>query len=74
MGSKLENLVNNLVEPHKKLSIDALKQRFPNTYWLCDDNIDKFKLLLIQGVYPHEYIDSWEKFDLSVPLDKKTLL
>ena len=30
MGSKLENLVNNLVEPHKKLSIDMLKQRFPN--------------------------------------------
>ena len=71
MGSKLENLVNNLVEPHKKLSVEMLKQRFPNTYQLCNDNIDKFKLLLRKGVYPYEYMDSWDKFDLPVPLDKK---
>ena len=30
-ASKLENLVTNIVEPHKKPSIDILKQRFPNT-------------------------------------------
>ena len=71
MASKLENLVTNLVEPHKKLSIDILKQRFPNTYRLCNNNIDKFKLLLRKGVYPYEYMDSWEKFELPVPLDKK---
>ena len=63
MASKLENLVTNLVEPYKKLSIDMLKQRFPNTYQLCNDNIDKFKLLLRK--------DSWDKFDLPIPLDKK---
>ena len=71
MASGLENLVNNLVEPHKKLSIDILKQRFPNNYRLCNNNIDKFKLLLRKGVYPYEYMDSWEKFELPVPLDKK---
>ena len=71
MASKLENLVTNLVEPHKKLSIDILKQRFPNTYRLCNTNIDNFKLLLRKGVYPYEYMDSWEKFELPVPLDKK---
>ena len=71
IASKLENLVNNLVEPHKNLSFDMLKQRFPNTYRLCNDNIDKFKLLLRKGVYPYEYMDSWDKFDLLVPLDKK---
>ena len=71
IASKLENLVNNLVEPHKNLSFDMLKQRFPNTYRLCNDNIDKFKLLLRKGVYPYEYMDSWDKFDLPVPLDKK---
>ena len=31
MASGLENLVNKLVQPHKKLSINILKQRFPNT-------------------------------------------
>ena len=74
MGGKLENLVDNLVEPHKKLSIDMLKQRFPNTYQLCNDNIDKFKLLLRKGVYPYEYMDSWDKFDLPMPLGKKHYL
>ena len=74
MASKLNNLVNNLLEPHKNLSVDMLKQRFPNTYQLCNDNIDKFKLLLRKGVYSYEYMDSWDKVDLPVPLDKKTLL
>ena len=70
MASKLENLITNLVEPRKKLSIDILKQRFPNTYLLCDDDNDKFKVFLRKGVYPYEYMDSWEKFELPVPLDK----
>ena len=29
MATKLENLITNLVEPHKNLSIDIPKQRFP---------------------------------------------
>ena len=57
MASGLENLVKNLVKPHKKLSIDILKQRFSNTYRLCNNNIDKFKLLFKKGVYPYEYMD-----------------
>ena len=56
MASKLENLVTNLVEPHKKPSIDILKQRFTNTCRICNNNIDKFKLLLRKGLDPHEYI------------------
>ena len=74
MASKLENLVTNLVEPHKKLSIDILKQRFPNTYRLCNNNIDKFKLLLRKGVYPYEYMDSWDKFKLPILLDKIVII
>ena len=70
MASRLENLVINLVEPHKKLSIDILKQRFPNTYRSCNNNIDKFQLLR-KGFYPYQYMDSWEKFELPIPLDKK---
>ena len=34
MASKLENLVTNLVEPHKNLSIDTLKQIFFDKYQL----------------------------------------
>ena len=70
MASKLENLVTNLVEPRKKLSIDILKQRFPNTYRLCNDDDDKFKVFLRKGVYSYEYMDSWEKFELLVPVDQ----
>ena len=71
MSSSLDNLVKNLAEPFKNLPIDVLKQRFLNTYQLCDNNIDKFKLLLRKVVYPYEHMDSWEKFKLPVPLDKK---
>ena len=71
MTSGLENLVHNLVEPYRKLSIDILKQRFPNTYRLCNNNIDKCKFLLRKGVYLCECMDSWEKFESAVPLDKK---
>ena len=59
MASGLENLVNKLAEPHKKLSINILKQRFPNTNRLCNNNINKFKLLLRKGVYLYEYMDSY---------------
>ena len=74
MASGLGNLVNDLVEPHKKLSIYILKQRFPNTYRLCNNNIDKFKSLLRKGVYPYEYMNSWEKFELPVTLDNSIII
>ena len=48
-----------------------LKERFYNTYRLCGDNIEKFKLLLRKRVYPYEYMDSWDKFKLPVPLEKE---
>ena len=30
---------------------------------MCDNDLDKFILLLRKGVYPYEYIDEWDKFN-----------
>ena len=71
MGSGLENLVKSIAEPHKNLVDNVLKERFYYTYQLCGGNMEKLKLLSRKGVYPYEYMDSWDKFSLPVPLKKE---
>ena len=39
---------------------------FANTYKFCDNDLDKFVMLLRKGVYPYEYIDEWDKFNEKV--------
>ena len=54
----------------KDFNHDLIK-RFANTYEFCKENINKFILLLRKGIYPYEYMDSWERFDETSLHDKK---
>ena len=46
----------------KKINKELIK-KIKNTYNFCNNDINKFVLLLIKGVYPYEYMDSWERFN-----------
>ena len=64
MQDSLSNLVDNLSELKiNKIDNDLLIKRFYNTYQLCDNDINKFNLLLRKVVYPYEYMDSWKRFN-----------
>ena len=49
-----------------------LIKRFANTYNFCDNDLNKFILLLRKGVYPYEYMDNWERFDETSLPDKES--
>ena len=54
----------------KKFNKDLIK-KLKNTYSFCNNDLNKFILLLRKGVYPYEYMDSWEKFnETSLPSKK----
>ena len=46
-------------------------KEFPNTYKFFNNDIKKFLLLLRKGVYPYEYMDSWERFNETTLPNKK---
>ena len=74
MQGSLTILVDNLSEVNLKnheISYDTLIKKFYNTYQLCDNDFDKFNLLLRKGVYPYEYMDKWEKFNEDKLPDKE---
>ena len=49
-----------------------LTKKFKNTYSFCNNDLNKLILLLRKGVYPYEYMDSWEKFnETSLPSKKE---
>ena len=52
-------------------SINELTEKFLNTYQFCNDDLNKFVLLLRKGVYLCKYMDSWERFnETSLPPKK----
>ena len=64
----LAQSVDKVSETDKKKLQAVLIEMFPNTYQLCNKDLNKFELLLRKGVYPYEYMDNWERFnDESLP-------
>ena len=66
MTTKDEQLIFRCFEckkNYKKNFNKKLIKRFANIYKFCNKDINKFILLLRKGVYPYEYMDSWERFD-----------
>ena len=56
---------------HKKNFNKELIQRFANIYEFGNEDHNKFILLLRKGVYPYEFMDSWERFNEKLFPDKE---
>ena len=75
MSLKDDHLIFRCFKCKKNYKKDLNKEiikRFENIYKFCNNDINKFILLLRKGIYPYEYIDSWERFDETLR-DKETL-
>ena len=58
----------NCKQRYRKKFNKELIKRFASTYEFCNNDLNKFVLLLRKGVYPYEYADSWERFsEISLP-------
>ena len=58
----------NCKENYKKEINKELIKRFASTYKFCNNDLNKFVMLLRKGVYPYEYMDGWDKFnEKSIP-------
>ena len=53
-------------------SVNELIEKFPDAYQFCNKDLNKFALLLRKGVYPYEYMDSWERFNETSLPDKES--
>ena len=51
--------------------INGLDKKIPNTHQLCSENVNEFALLIRKGVYPYEYMNSWEKINEAAILSKE---
>ena len=71
MVSSLSQSINKVSKINNKISYELIK-KFPNTYQLCNNDHNKFELLLRKGVYPYEYMDSWKRFKEESLPDKES--
>ena len=72
MISSLSQSADKISEINNKISYDELIKKFPNTYQLCNKDLNKFALLLRKDVYPYEYMDQSEKFKEESLSDKES--
>ena len=71
MLASISRLLDDLSEINKKISLTELSEKFPITYKFCNKDLNKCPLLLRKGVYPYEYMDSWDKFNETELPDKE---
>ena len=62
----------NCEKDYEKEFNKQLMERFENTYKFCDNDLNKFLILLKKGVYPYEYMDEWNKFNEKVLPSKES--
>ena len=72
MIDSLSQSISKVSEIDNKITKAPLTEKFPNTYQLCNKDLNKFALLLRKGVYLYEYMDNWERFNEAPLPDKES--
>ena len=60
-NGKLNHKCKECKGSYTKLANESIKN-FPTLYKSCNGDLNTF-FLLKKGIYPYEYMDSWERFD-----------
>ena len=55
----------------KEINKELIK-RFASTYKFCNNDLNKFVMLLRKGVYSYEYMDGWDKFNETLKPSKES--
>jgi len=68
MATSIEKLVDNLASGCKDIA--SLRESFPNTSDHFKDD-EQFKLMTQKGIYPYDFIDSYDKLNIDYLPEKK---